>query len=106
MNDIAAIARIDSFPYRHRVREIMSAPPVLVSSTMSVHDAARLLIERRISSVFATTDAGEALRLLKDTDLAQRLADNARNEVLEKYTWAAVHRGWRIAYGLVGDTAA
>ena len=44
--------------------------------------------------------AAEALRLLADPALAERLAGNARSDVLEKYTWAAVHRDWRRIYGL------
>jgi L-malate glycosyltransferase len=44
--------------------------------------------------------ADQALRLLADPDLAVRLADRARAEVLNKYTWPAVHDQWRTVYGL------
>jgi glycosyltransferase involved in cell wall biosynthesis len=44
--------------------------------------------------------ADAALRLVGDPSLAVRLADAARAELLEKYTWPAVHREWRRAYGL------
>ena len=44
--------------------------------------------------------AAAALRLLADSDLAARLADRARTDVLSKYTWEAVRNGWRDAYGL------
>jgi glycosyltransferase involved in cell wall biosynthesis len=44
--------------------------------------------------------ADAALRLVADPSLAVRLADAARAELLEKYTWPAVHREWRRAYGL------
>lgn len=46
------LARIDSFPYRHRVCEVMSAPAVFAPPQTTVLEAMRLLIERRISSVF------------------------------------------------------
>jgi glycosyltransferase involved in cell wall biosynthesis len=44
--------------------------------------------------------AGGALRLLAEPQLGQRLARNARREVMEKYTWPAVRRAWRAAYGI------
>jgi DNA polymerase-3 subunit epsilon/CBS domain-containing protein len=48
------IARVDSFVYRHRVRDVMSAPAVTAPGTATVGDTIRLLIERRISSVLVT----------------------------------------------------
>jgi glycosyltransferase involved in cell wall biosynthesis len=44
--------------------------------------------------------ATAALRLLAEPELAARLADRARADVLSNYTWAAVHDQWRSAYGL------
>jgi len=44
--------------------------------------------------------AAQALRLLANPDLALRLADGARGEVLAKYNWPAVHDQWRAVYGL------
>lgn len=49
---LEGLARIDSYPYRHRVRDIMSAPPVLVPRGTLLRDVLALLMERRISSVF------------------------------------------------------
>jgi DNA polymerase-3 subunit epsilon/CBS domain-containing protein len=48
------IARVDSFVYRHRVRDVMSAPPATAPADATVRDTLRLIIERRISSVFVT----------------------------------------------------
>jgi DNA polymerase-3 subunit epsilon/CBS domain-containing protein len=53
------LARIDSFPYRHRVREVMSAPPVFAAPGTTVREAMRSLIEKRISSVFVHLASGE-----------------------------------------------
>jgi glycosyltransferase involved in cell wall biosynthesis len=52
--------------------------------------------------------ASLALRLLHDPDLVERLTRRARQQVLEQYTWNAVHRSWREAYGIaaVGDALA
>jgi L-malate glycosyltransferase len=44
--------------------------------------------------------AREAKRLFSEPGLGNRLARRAREEVLLKYTWPAVHDAWRDAYGL------
>ncbi|HET7374212.1 MAG TPA: glycosyltransferase family 4 protein [Gemmatimonadaceae bacterium] len=49
--------------------------------------------------------AAAALRLFSEPDLALRLADRARSDVLSKYTWSAVRNGWRRAYGLTDEPA-
>ncbi len=54
------LARIDSFPYRHRVRDVMSAPPVFASPETTVREAMRRIIEKRISSVFVRLASGAA----------------------------------------------
>jgi DNA polymerase-3 subunit epsilon/CBS domain-containing protein len=46
------LARIDSFPYRHLVRDVMSFPPAFAAPDTTVGQVARTLIEKRISSVF------------------------------------------------------
>ena len=50
--------RLDSYPYRHRVREVMSAPPVEASIDTTIGDAIRLLLERKVSSVYVRDDKG------------------------------------------------
>jgi CBS domain-containing protein len=52
------LARIDSFPYRHRVGDVMSAPPVFAPPETTVREAMHMLIERRISSVFVHIPSG------------------------------------------------
>ena len=48
--------RLDSYPYRHRVREVMSAPPVEASVDTTVGEAIGLLLERKVSSVYVRDD--------------------------------------------------
>jgi CBS domain-containing protein len=54
-----AVARIDSFPYRHRVRDVMSAPALFAEPGMTLREALQLLIDRRVSSVFVRAPSGE-----------------------------------------------
>jgi len=53
------LARIDSFPYRHRIRDVMSAPPAFAGPQTTVQSAMRRLIEQRISSLFVQLPSGE-----------------------------------------------
>lgn len=43
--------RIDSYAYRRRLADVMSAPPIMAPAHMTLRDAARLIIEKRVSSV-------------------------------------------------------
>ena len=56
--DTHALARIDSFPYRHLVRDVMSAPALFAPPETTVREAVRLLIEKRVSSVFVRAASG------------------------------------------------
>ncbi|MGV3634649.1 MAG: exonuclease domain-containing protein, partial [Pseudorhodoplanes sp.] len=55
-SDVAAaertLGRIDSYPYRHRVRDVMSKPPHMIASASTLGDALSQLIRDRISSLF------------------------------------------------------
>ena len=44
--------RLDSYPYRHRVHDLMSSPPAFVGEDASVRDALAVMIDARIGSLF------------------------------------------------------
>lgn len=46
------LSRVDSYPYRHRVRDVMSSPPKIIAADRSLGDALAQLIGGRISSLF------------------------------------------------------
>ena len=50
------LSRIDSYPYRHRIRDVMSAPPVVADAQDKVADVIAILADRKISSVFVKYD--------------------------------------------------
>ena len=52
------LVRIDSFPYRHRVRDVMSTPPVFADAQTSVRDGIQVLIEKAVSSVYVRDPNG------------------------------------------------
>lgn len=53
------LARADVFPYCHRVRDVMSAPPVFLDATASVGEGIQLLLDKKISSVYVRSETGE-----------------------------------------------
>jgi DNA polymerase-3 subunit epsilon/CBS domain-containing protein len=54
----AVLARVESYPYRHRVHEVMSAPPIVADANATVHDGLRLMLEQRVSSLYIRDQAG------------------------------------------------
>lgn len=57
----AASSRRDFFPYRRRVADVMSAPPVMVRPEQPISETLQHMQEQRISSVFVTSDTDAAL---------------------------------------------
>lgn len=49
------LGRIDSYPYRHRVRELMTSPPLVIAPETRLVDALHRMIAARVSSVFVQT---------------------------------------------------
>lgn len=73
-SSVAALARIDSFPYRHRVRDIMSSPPATVEAGTPLRDVLARLMHDRISSVFVTyPGAGEEDGIITERDILRAL---------------------------------
>jgi CBS domain-containing protein len=46
-----ALARIDSYPYRHRVSDVMSAPPQFIAADAALRDALQRMAQDKISSL-------------------------------------------------------
>jgi DNA polymerase-3 subunit epsilon/CBS domain-containing protein len=70
----ATLARLDSFPYRHRVRDVMTAPAVRVAGSLAPRDALEILLEKRISSVLVESSGGR-VGILTERDLLRALRD-------------------------------
>jgi CBS domain-containing protein len=47
-----ALARIDSYPYRHRVRDVMQTPAKLVSAETPLAKALKQMMDERVSSLY------------------------------------------------------
>ncbi len=58
VTSMAALASLDSFAYRHRVREIMSAPVVYADRDLTLEAMIQAQLGQRISSVLVELDPG------------------------------------------------
>lgn len=75
-DDTRPLARIDSFPYRHRVRDVMSTPAIFAASQTSVRDAIALIIAKRISSVYVRGTDG-VVGIVTERDLLRAIDADA-----------------------------
>ena len=86
--DPGAFARVDSFPFRRRVEDIMSAPPAVVAPAMSLREALRELTERKISSAFVASGGQAGLGILTERDIARAidsLGAGALDETVDRF---------------------
>ncbi len=52
----SALARIDSYPYRHRLRDLMHSPAIFVDAQDKLRSVLNTLMEHEISAVFVKPD--------------------------------------------------
>ncbi len=48
----AVLDRIDSFPYRHRLRDLMNSPPLMINADISLNEALASMIDNEVSSLY------------------------------------------------------
>lgn len=74
MNDVAALARIDSFPYRHRLHEVMSTPVLTGPEDLPLSEAVNRMYQARVSSIIGVDAQGRGLGILTERDLLRILS--------------------------------
>ena len=72
----AALARIDSFPYRHRVGEVMSRPLLTVTPETTLLAASRAMEGAGVSSIVVLDDFGRPVGILTERDVLTAVARN------------------------------
>jgi DNA polymerase-3 subunit epsilon/CBS domain-containing protein len=82
-NTRTALARIDSFPYRHRLRDLMKSPPLFVNPDISLRDALTTLIDHEVSSLYVHPAVeGDETGIVTERDLLRKfreMGDSAFN---------------------------
>ena len=55
-----ALRRIDSYPYRHRIRDIMRLPVQFIGADQSIREALALMMKKQISSLYVRSSQADA----------------------------------------------
>ena len=58
------LRRIDSYPYRHRIREIMRSPVQFIAANQSIREALARMTDERISSLYVRSSLADASGIL------------------------------------------
>jgi CBS domain-containing protein len=72
--NVDALKGIDSFPYRHRVAELMSSPVISVPPEITLVAASTVMADRGISSIIVSSPDGRALGIVTERDVLRAVA--------------------------------
>jgi DNA polymerase-3 subunit epsilon/CBS domain-containing protein len=83
----SSLGRIDSYPYRHRIADVMSAPPQFISGKRSLEEALGQMAKLRISSLFVIPQEAqtgppplaEEVSIVTERDVLRALAERGRD---------------------------
>jgi DNA polymerase-3 subunit epsilon/CBS domain-containing protein len=77
----AALRRIDAYPYRHRVRDLMSKPPIFMPREATLETALKLMADRKISSLFVgdADEQASAVGIVTERDVLRFIAKEGAN---------------------------
>lgn len=74
MTDTAAVARIDPFPFQHRVSDLMASDVPILARTDTLAAAIDLMAQRHASAVIVLDPAGRPAGIVTERDILVRLA--------------------------------
>ncbi len=72
--ELEPLARIDSFPYRHRVADVMSPTLATIGAGTPILDAAREMVSLGVSSLVIVEPDGRALGIVTERDMLRAFA--------------------------------
>ena len=69
----AVLARIDSFAYRHRLRDLMHTPPLFIDADIALNTALEQMIDAKVSSLYVNPpDADGPVGIVTERDLLRQ----------------------------------
>jgi len=71
--DHAPLARIDPYPYSHRIADLMLGDPVILPPAAPLGDAAAAMHERPADCVFVGADAGHVVGIVTERDIVSQV---------------------------------
>ncbi|MGE0339822.1 MAG: DUF294 nucleotidyltransferase-like domain-containing protein [Xanthobacteraceae bacterium] len=90
--------RLDPYPYRHRVRELMSSPPVYIGEHVPLSHALEQLMTRKVSSLFVAPQGSKAedgpfraveTGIITERDILRAIANGAADALAKPVSVAA-----------------
>lgn len=81
MTTPSPIERLDSFPYRHRVAEVMSSPPLTAPVGLTLGEACDRMQAALASSLVVVDRGGRPVGVLTERDLVAALAQHKRGAI-------------------------
>lgn len=91
--ELQAFRHLDSYPFSHRISDVMSAPALMTSGDSRAIDALQLLLEKGTSSVFVECKDGR-VGIVTERDLLRALEDGtaaAYDKTLDSFMSSPVH---------------
>ena len=92
--DKTPLERLDSFPYRHRVAEVMGTPLSIAEPGMTLEAASRRMVEEKVSSLVTLDEAGRPTGIVTERDILRALAEHgadAAADRIEAFLSSPVH---------------
>ena len=71
---LSSLARIDPYPYQHRIRDIMLDSPVIMPRQTRLEDAARHMREKRCDCIFVGDSPDNIVGILSERDIEHSMA--------------------------------
>lgn len=76
--DMSSLSKLDSFPYRHRVAEVMNRPLVTGPASLSLGEACRHIAQARVSALVVVDDGNRPIGVLTERDLVNAIAHRGK----------------------------
>ncbi|MBT5520149.1 MAG: CBS domain-containing protein, partial [Rhodospirillales bacterium] len=76
---VSEYARIDSYPYRHKVSHIMHAPPLFAGRDEPLHKTLSRMTNEKVSSLFLPPDSTGAYGIITERDVLRAIDTDGAN---------------------------
>lgn len=87
---LEAVTQIDSYPYRHRVEELMSQPPLVVDGHSDIRNVLQTILTAGTSSAFVTMGSAE-LGIVTERDILRAIAERGEHALAMPVSRIANH---------------
>ncbi len=72
--DLAPASRLDSYPYRHRLADVMAKPPIVATKNLTLAQGCQLMTETGATSVLVLDEGGALAGIVTESDVVALMA--------------------------------